>query len=245
MRTAAKNTHRRVILLLAASAMSCSIGCVTARNTPTTDPTADDSIRAMQNNVERLHRELEAKNEVIVKLTAEAENYAENNRYLEDELARSRETLDYLEKQFINLERGLQNDETKASAVAALAEAELAYDKAIREDPEALSRVNIRQAKEKIEKSDALFVDGRYNSSVYFSKRAIRLLKEKRQVRKIRIVSVTHANIRAGPGLNFAVVDQLSLGTVLIQMGDKEDWFKVATRNGAEGWIHASVTTAR
>lgn len=192
-----------------------------------------------------LRADLDAKNEVIVRLTAESESYAENNRYLEAELQRTMDLLDFVEKEFVSLERGIQSNETRASAVAAVAEAELAYDKTFRTDPGAASRSNVHQAKEKVEKANELLAKRRYNGAVYFARRAIRLLEEKHEIPAIRIVSVDQANMRSGPGTKFEITEQLPLGTVLVELASQDDWFKVSTRAGIEGWVHVSVTAGR
>ena len=159
------------------------------------------------------------------------------------ELERTREYLDYAEAQFISLERGLQSRESKASAVATLAEAKLAYDKRIREDRLAGKLRNVQQAKAKIAKSEELLTQKRYAAAVYFAKRAKRLLEtEERTI--IHIVSVGQANLRRGPGLKHDVLHRLTLGTVVIQTGAQSNWYQVKTRDGKKGWIHQSVTAA-
>ena len=195
---------------------------------------------------EELEAENERKNEMIAQLTAEVIEKTEVNRLLHEELDQTRDVLEYAEKQFISLEKGLQQHETKASAVAALAEARLAYDKRIRQDPSSGRFANVRQAKVKIRKSDEMLDANRYAASVYFANRAIRLLGEAGDPRnRIVIVAVENANIRSGPGLQHDVLDSLPLGTVLIRMGNESSWYRVKTKSGVSGWIHESVTIAR
>ncbi|MEE9269085.1 MAG: hypothetical protein V3V49_02385, partial [Candidatus Krumholzibacteria bacterium] len=128
-------------------------------------------------DVSRLEKDIAEKNDLIVKLTATSKAQLETIRSLKVELERTREYLDYAEAQFISLERGLQSRESKASAVATLAEAKLAYDKRIREDRLAGKLRNVRQAKAKIAKSEELLTQKRYAAAVYFAKRAKRLLE--------------------------------------------------------------------
>jgi uncharacterized protein YgiM (DUF1202 family) len=194
-------------------------------------------------DVSRLENEIDEKNDKIVKLTATSEAQLETIRSLRAELERTREYLEYAEAQFISLERGLQSQESKASAVATLAEAKLAYDKRIREDAAAGNLGNVRQARGKIAKSEELLTQKRYAASVYFAKRAKRLLEtEERTV--IHVVSVHQANLRRGPGLKHRILHRLTLGTVLVQTGAESDWYEVKTKGGVKGWVHQSVTTA-
>lgn len=191
----------------------------------------------------RLQKALSSKNERIAELTAASENQLEAIRSLQEELERTREYLEYAEQQFISLERGLQSQETKASAVATLAEAKLAYDKRIRDDSSVKQLANVRRAKDKIAKSESLLPEKRYSASVYFAKRAIRLLETAERT-IIHVVAVSHANMRRGPGLKYEIVHRLNFGSVLIQTGDRADWYKVETRDGKSGWVHESVTVA-
>lgn len=221
--------------LLLVCGMACAVMWVSGCASTSTGLAGSDT--------QRLEKDLAAKNEKIVKLTAASANHIETIRSLEEELQRTRDYLEYAEEQFISLERGLQSQESKASAVATLAEAKLAYDKCIREDARAHTLANVRQAKGKIEKSEELLPQKRYAAAVYFARRAIRLLETSPQT-IIHIVAVNQANLRRGPGLKFDVVHRLDLGTVLIQTDDDKDWYQVKTREGKLGWVHQSVTVA-
>jgi hypothetical protein len=194
---------------------------------------------------ERQRHELEKKKEAILKLTADLEKHIEANGYLQSELEHTQSVLEYAERQFISLEQGLQTNQTKASAVAVQAEARLAYDKVVREDPLAKNRSNVKGALEKLQRSDQLLPTGRYAASVYFAKRAIRLLEEHEDEHLIRIISVEKANLRNGPGLDYNVVAKMPLGTVLVELENRAPWYKIETRTGVSGWVHESVTVIR
>jgi uncharacterized protein YgiM (DUF1202 family) len=182
----------------------------------------------MLRDCERLKKELDTRNEIILKQRGE--------------LARTRDVLELAEKQFISLERGLQNNETKASAVAALAEAKLAYDATVRADPEAGNLAVVQQAEKKITTSDQLLSQQRYAASVYFARRAMRLLRDKGVKQNIRIVAVDHANFRQGPGMEYEVLGRFAMGTLLFEIGSNSSWYRVETADGRAGWIHSSVT---
>jgi hypothetical protein len=161
----------------------------------------EDSREVVQEKNERL-------NLAVARLTTQLDD-------LRSALADSKADLEYVEKQFISLERRLQSHETKASAVAALAEAKLACDKFARDNP-ALKRTRpVLQAKQKLHQSDRLLHENRYAAAVYFAKRSMRLLEEKEDARSIRIVSVNRANMRKGPGMEFDVVGQVTFGMVI------------------------------
>jgi N-acetylmuramoyl-L-alanine amidase len=56
-------------------------------------------------------------------------------------------------------------------------------------------------------------------------------------------VNVPLANLRSGPSLNDAVVDQASSGTVLKAIDQSGDWYKALTLNNEVVWVHNSVVT--
>jgi hypothetical protein len=206
------------------------------------DAAAADSLRAAASGYET---DLRASRAHVVELTAQLEEQERATKELRAELDQTREVLDYVERQFISLEQGLQSHETKASAVAALAEARLAYDKILRDDPRAASRLNVRAALEKINRSDEMIPKMRYAASVYFAKRSIRLLDDSATRRHVRVVAVDQANMRLGPGVDFEIVGRVENGTVLIELEQKFPWYRVETEQGMSGWIHESLTALR
>lgn len=183
-----------------------------------------------------LERELRKQKSRVLRLSAEIQ-------YLESELARTRELLEQVERQFITFERNLYTNETRASAVASLAEARLAHDKMARTHGTSETSKNLmKMVLAKIEASDQLLAKTRYNGSVYFSRRALRLLAGEQDRKLMRVVSVENANLRRGPGLNYEVVTRLAIGTTLFQLDKKNEWMRIQTRTGVQGWIHTSVT---
>lgn len=189
-----------------------------------------------------LEEELKSKDLTITKLRAEVETLKATRGFVMEELERTRRDLEYVEKQFISLERGLQSHESKASAVAALAEAKLALDKILRENPSAHNLPYIQLAKETIDRSDQLLLAKRYAASVYFAKRALRVPGNQHVSKTIRVVSARKANMRSGPGVNYDVVLQLNRGTVLIELGSSGAWRRVEIKTGEAGWVHKTLT---
>ena len=228
-------THLRIQTLAKFGALTLALLCTPACSFMAAGGSNTD--------VSRFEKDIAEKNAKIVKLTGTSEAQLETIRSLQTELERTHEYLEYAEAQFISLERGLQSQESKASAVATLAEATLAYERRVREDPTADKLGNVRHARGKIAKSEELLTQKRYAAAVYFAKRAKRLLEtEERTI--IHVVSVNQANLRRGPGLKHRVVDRLPLGTVLVQTGTESNWYEVKTRDGKKGWVHESVTVA-
>lgn len=51
-------------------------------------------------------------------------------------------------------------------------------------------------------------------------------------------VSVDVLRLRDGPGTEFAIIDRLIMGTVLKVTGNRDEWLKVITPEGKNGWVH-------
>ena len=51
------------------------------------------------------------------------------------------------------------------------------------------------------------------------------------------IVNASKVNMRSGPGFNFTVAKQVEFGTVLQISNIQDDWYKVSTSGGMEGWL--------
>jgi hypothetical protein len=207
----------------------------------------------------RHHRQLARENERLkiltasqeldlAKLRAECQHHTELNELLVEELEQLKDDLDQVENQFVIIEKRLQLTETKASAVAAIAEVQLLFDKLRTKDPDGLDSVTVAEVRSKIKTSDELTKKRNYAAAVYFSNRAMRILNQTERLKNIalslgipRIISVSKANVRDGPGSSFKVVEKLAFGTVIVQLEVENEWCKIRTESGKSGWIHSSL----
>jgi hypothetical protein len=196
----------------------------------------------------KLQEELKTKDLDITKLNAELKYHTDRNRHLEQLCQSIQQDLTQAERQFISIEQRLQLKETKASAVSALAEAKLAVDKyksGSRTDSEFESLAEIEQ---KLEGSSQLIKKENYAASVYYSNRVHKMLERAADKQtyfkahgETRIVSVFKANLRIGPGLDHEVIGQLTFGSVLMQVEQSDEWSRIETEDGLEGWIHREL----
>jgi len=184
----------------------------------------------------------------LKKREAEADNLMQLNGYLKDELKNTKSDLDFVETQFISLENRIQSAETKASAVAAQAEARILLDKVLKNDPEKLDSLTLRTIRKKLASSDRCLKHDQFTAAAYYAKRGQRLIEiasKKRMISAMegnaRIVSARLANLRDGPGSNFKVIEQLKFGTVVFQIAEKGRWKRVRTWSGKEGWVHKAL----
>ena len=84
-----------------------------------------------------------------------------------------------------------------------------------------------------------------YPAAVYYADRARRILNagERRHEAQGQhlIVMVSRANVRKGPGASFDVIATLDYGSVILCLDKAEEWCRVRTDKGDEGWIHTTL----
>ena len=184
----------------------------------------------------------------LAKIDASYKQQAELNEFLREELDNSSDDLDRVERQFVVFEQRLKVTETKASAVAAVAEIQLLFDRFRAETPEGLDSVTVAEVSQKISTSEELIKKRNYAASAYFSDRAMKILNQTERRRNLvfadgttQVISVKLANMRGGPGSKYSVIEKLALGTVVLQLEASEDWIKIRTESGKHGWVHNSL----
>ncbi|MFH1755501.1 MAG: SH3 domain-containing protein [Candidatus Latescibacterota bacterium] len=207
--------------------------------------TAPANIVEFTEDTARLRDELIMRDLDITKLTADLDYHKKRNQHLELLCKNLQQDLTQAEKQFISIEKRLQLKESKASAVSALAEAKLAYNRFqpnsnMSFDPQLLAEID-----QKLAESAQLIQIENYTAAVYYAKRALRMLERSANTHEYirrdgerRVVSVARANLRSGPGLDHDVIAHLAFGTVLVQVEKANDWSKIEAPNGVTGWIH-------
>lgn len=237
-----RNLCIALLLGLSAAVAASTTGCQLASQT--SDNAADtESLNAQ---IAELERELALARANSRALATDVQTQSFENATLTTELNRTRDVLEYAERQFIALEQGLKQKETRASAVATIAEAELRYDRAVQSNPSLLETAHIEEALAKRQLSDHMLNEKRYAASVYFARRASELVElAVSATRPVRIVNVATANMRSGPGMDHDVVARLERGTVLVQLAAESDWYRVDAGGGQAGWVHESVTVVR
>lgn len=196
----------------------------------------------------RLEAEREQCEKELAGRTIELENERESRRLVRAELDATLTDLQYLESQFLTLERRLGQEESKASAVAAVADAQLLYGKFRQEHRQLLTREERAEVDRRLAAADEAIGLGQFTAAVYHAHRAIRLLNLSERERQSflsagtpRVVSVAVANYREGPGTEYGVVGQLPRGTVVVELAQSDEWMQVKMRSGATGWVHASL----
>ena len=167
------------------------------------------------------------------------------NEVLREELVATEQDLEQVERQFVSMERGLIRDETKASAVATIAEVRLLLDNLKGQDPRPIDDETLADVESKLATANTLTRKRNYPAAVYYADRARRVLNagERRYEAQGQhlMVSVSRANVRKGPGASFDVVATLEYGAVILCLDRTEDWCRVRTDTGEEGWIHNTL----
>ena len=196
-------------------------------------------------NAPALRAAIEAQTLETARRQAELDQANERIRLLQEELAATRSDLKFVERQFVLFERRLTNEETKASAVSAVAEVRLLRDKLQVDRP--LDEDTLKEVEARLAAAGVLIDKRKYAAAVYYANRAMRPLNHAERVRNAfiegdaLIVAVSSANLRQGPGGKFDVLTQLTYGTAVVQLGKQAQWMKVRTRDGRIGWIHTSL----
>ncbi|MCK4774559.1 MAG: SH3 domain-containing protein, partial [Candidatus Krumholzibacteria bacterium] len=170
------------------------------------------------------------------------------NKLFTDELENMKSDLRRVENQFVSLEKRLRLNETKASAVASVAEAQLLFEKMLESGADILDSLTVSEVTTKLKTSDEMIKKRNYAAAVYFSNRAMRILNQsERRVNIVmtdgdsRIIAVSLANVRSGPGPRYEIIEKLSYGTVIVQMETNANWSKNRTKDGTAGWVHKSL----
>ena len=224
--------HRTRCKLAAVMALLIPVlSCTSYGNRSTTSDTLPDSIVSILEDCQRLKKDIDKRERVILKLTADMD--------------RLNESLAYVEQHFVVADSRRTHPESRASAVAALTRAKHFYSSVINDEPSAAQLRSVHEAQVRLETSDRLLSENRFVASVYFSNRAMDLVRERHEATNVRIIRVDRANVRRGPGKHFDVLAQLDQGTVLFEVGGQSSWYRVQTLDGVAGWVHSSVTTTR
>jgi len=195
-----------------------------------------------------LKSEVETRDLDLAKLRAEYQRQLDLNAFLLEEMEHLKRDLGRVERQFISFEKRLQVKESKASAVAALAEVQLLFDKLQSSETNPLDSLTVSEVAIKLETSDELLKQQNYAAAVYYANRAMRILNQKERLQNMtipdgdaKIIVVSVANLREGPGSKYRVVEKLSYGTVVVQLGSEEEWCQIRTQSGQSGWVHDSL----
>ena len=184
----------------------------------------------------------------IAKLRAENRRQVEMNKLLTDELENMKNDLDRVENQFVSLEKRLRLKETKASAVASVAEAQLLFEKMLESGADVLDSLTVSEVTAKLKTSDEMIKKRNYAAAVYFSNRTMRILNQTERRMNVvmtdgdsRIIAVSLANVRSGPGSGYEIIEKLNYGTVIVQIDTNANWSKIRTKDGTAGWVHKSL----
>lgn len=209
--------------------------------------TASASYRALQARLVQLQKQTQSQQLDLAKTRAELAQRDEIIAGVRADLESTRSDLNYAERQFVTIERGLMREESRASAVSAIAEVRLLRERVIKSDTTAYARELSAQVDKFIQTADRLVTKQNYTAAVYYANRATRMLHrtDRRMLREVvgpaLVVSVSRANLRGGPSSKYDVLGHLDYGVVVTQLELKGEWYHVRTRSGTDGWVHRSL----
>jgi hypothetical protein len=207
--------------------------------------------------------------------TVRVETSAAASPELQDRLARLqiqlferdvqlRDLQDQLESTRLELVRNmarLQTQASRAEAASGMAEAEIATS-TLRRAPGAAALPELARADELFRQSSAEFASGNYGGAVYLATQ-VRTLVRAGQARlrgrgqgelaagetvfavPVPLATTGRANVRAGPGTNFAVAFTLDPSTPVTGQTYASQWIRVVDQQSREGWIFNTLVTSR
>jgi uncharacterized protein YgiM (DUF1202 family) len=151
----------------------------------------------------------------------------------------------------------LQSVATRAEAASAMAEADVALQaisSSGRDSPE------LRQASRLMQQSGVEFKRQNFGGALYLADQAKAAVRAHRLVSgklnnirpgempfaaPIKLRTASRANVRSGPGTNFAVSYTADPGSMLSGLSYLGDWIRVTNEAGKEGWISRSMVVRR
>jgi len=206
--------------------------------TPASDPPGGDGSRGSGAHLEPI-------------IAGDVYRRAELSRseFFEREVERLRADLRQAEESIVAMESGLRGFQSRADAVSALAEARIALDRVERRVP--WREAQVREARAKLAEAASQLERGHVGSAVFFASRAQRitesLSQEARQVEAWsdrRLIEGALVNLRAGPSLDYRVIDRIPEHTPVFPERALQDWKLVRTPTGQVGWVHESLLRA-
>jgi hypothetical protein len=150
----------------------------------------------------------------------------------------------------------LQSLATRAEAASAMAEADVALQAtggSGRDSPES------RQASRLMQQSAAEFKRKNFGGALYLANQAKAMARTHGLMGRlgklrpgevpfavpVRLRAGVRANVRSGPGTNFAVAFTTEAGGTLSGLSYLGDWIRASNDNGNEGWILRSLVVRR
>lgn len=211
-------------------------------------------LRTSRAELEQQIQQLTAENEALKTKAAELERrlaLESKERAAQEELLEQMRT-DLLAAvdEATQAKSALEKPGSRATAIATLAEARIALDKA-RQHPLA-DRVkgHLDSAERMIAAASRQQAAGNFNGAFYFARSAERTVEgalklaqlEAEQSGRVLVVALAQANLRQSPSPEGDKIAQLGQGAKVIQLEKRGEWIRVYVQeSGVTGWLHVSV----
>ena len=204
----------------------------------------------LQQQSERLAAENEALKKKVGNLERRLALEAKERAAQEELLAQMREDLLAAVEEATQAKTALVNPGSQAAAIAALAEARIALDKARNHPLAGQVKNHLDSADKMVSAASRQLETGNFNGAVYFARSAQRTVEgalklaqiEAEQAGRLLTVAGAQANLRQEPSPQSAKLAQLPPGTPVIQREKRGEWFLVYVPDtGMTGWLHVSV----
>ncbi len=155
----------------------------------------------------------------------------------------------------------LQTQASRAEAASGMAEAEIAIG-SLRRAPGAAGLPELAQADDLFRQSSGEFASANYGGALYLATQ-VRALVRAGQTRlrgrgegglvagetvfavPVPLSTTGRANVRSGPGTNFAVAFTLDPSTPVTGQSYTSQWVRVVDAQNRQGWIFSNLVTSR
>ena len=184
------------------------------------------------------------------------------NKEPAERLALLQKKLDEAIQEVVRTKAKLRSMESKAGAASSMAEAEIALKDLKAAGPGQAKDPEIIQAEHLLRMSALEFKDQNYSGALYLTsqvKSLVKMAKEQSMSREkapmreapvsfflpVPLQVLKTSNVREGPGLDFKVLFTLKKDSTVIGHSYRDQWVRVKSKDGRDGWIFYTLVDGR
>lgn len=232
------------------------------------DPDVVDALEAdnrrLQQTVAERDGMLKEKDALIGRLQLQILERDARYQALADQMTTQQNMLDEAVVEVVRTKAKLRSIESRAEAASTIAEAEISL-KGLKESiaaAEGEPGEDYRKAAAMLRMSTNEFKKENYGGALYLAGQAqshIRTIQgnlsrhgdyaltpgEVLFAQPLPLKVLKRSNLRLGPGLRFKIMRTLSAGAAIVGYSYKEDWVRIQTEDGEQGWIFQALVGGR
>jgi len=259
----------RLLIMLA---MLTVLGCPkTKPPAPVLVGPAPEVVEALEADNRRLQQELAQRDDILKEKDAligrlQLQILERDARYqaLADQMTTQQSMLDEAVVEVVRTKAKLRSIESRAEAASTIAEAEISL-KGLKESiaaGEGEPGEDYRKAEAMLRMSTNEFKKENYGGALYLAGQAkshIRTIQghlswhgdyalapgEVLFAQPLPLKVIKRSNLRKGPGTHFPIIRTFASGALIVGYSFKEDWIRIQTEDGEQGWIFQALVGGR